>query len=606
MKRKTLTTAVLAGLTGVAGMVSVANAVNVNPDGLGQVLIYPYYTARGGNDTLISVVNTSSAAKAAKIRFLEGLNSREVLDFNLYLSPFDVWTAAITEDGDGARLVTADTSCTVPTITDQPLLPFAFTGDESDGGPTDIGRTKSGYFEVIDMGTLVDSGGGPFDADGDGDFQPLTSADGFLNSTRTAITSDLGARWFSEHIDKTDEDGNFIGREPRDCSALVGYWSSTTSGPFPSAGFGNWIVDPEEDFSGTGAGELFGSASIINVNEGTMFSYNATAIDNWTTTVEHSAPGDLLPQIISGSNQTAAVFRTTGQNVDQRDWGSNRDAVNAVLMQDKVFNEYTTESTLGALTEWVFTFPTKRFHVDPGTSLPQVQPRDVNDIDGDGDVNEIQPDFNDNDNDGNVTEPVTNPDGSFVTVPAPRAPFSVLFDGQACEPVTFEVWDREEFQPSGSVGLIPPIVSPQPPTDPVDPQTFDLCFETNVVRFANVDTEVPAETEILGEPRSITLPLDDRRYAGWAEFNLTPGQQTFDNAGFLDLEKETARELFTDNTFGDGPGTYFGLPVVGFAVTTFTNSTLEVDGQSVLSNYGGTFRHRGSRRIENGQEIDLD
>ena len=36
MKRKTLTTAVMAGLTGMAGMMSVANAVNVNPDGLGQ------------------------------------------------------------------------------------------------------------------------------------------------------------------------------------------------------------------------------------------------------------------------------------------------------------------------------------------------------------------------------------------------------------------------------------------------------------------------------------------------------------------------------------------------------------------------------------------
>src|SRR6056297_3229872 len=107
MKRNTLTAAVFAGLTGVAGMVSVSHAVNLNPDGLGQVLLYPYYTVRGGNDTLISVVNTTSDVKAVKVRFIEALNSAEVLDFNLYLSPFDVWTAALTEtDSGGGQMIT--------------------------------------------------------------------------------------------------------------------------------------------------------------------------------------------------------------------------------------------------------------------------------------------------------------------------------------------------------------------------------------------------------------------------------------------------------------------------------------------------------------------
>ena len=115
MKRNTLTTAVLAGLTGVAGMASVANAVNVNPDGIGQVLLYPYYSARGGNDTVISIVNTTESSKAVKIRFIEALNSREVLDFNIYMSPFDVWAAGITEDAaGGAKLLFSDTTCTAP------------------------------------------------------------------------------------------------------------------------------------------------------------------------------------------------------------------------------------------------------------------------------------------------------------------------------------------------------------------------------------------------------------------------------------------------------------------------------------------------------------
>jgi hypothetical protein len=41
MNRKNLTAAVLAGLAGAAGIASSAQAVNLNPEGWGQVLLYP-------------------------------------------------------------------------------------------------------------------------------------------------------------------------------------------------------------------------------------------------------------------------------------------------------------------------------------------------------------------------------------------------------------------------------------------------------------------------------------------------------------------------------------------------------------------------------------
>ena len=92
-KQKALFSA-LAG-AGALAMAGAANAVYVNHDGLGQALIYPYYTMRDGNIMLLSVVNTTADAKAVKVRILEGKNSQEVLDFNLFLSPFDVWTGAV-------------------------------------------------------------------------------------------------------------------------------------------------------------------------------------------------------------------------------------------------------------------------------------------------------------------------------------------------------------------------------------------------------------------------------------------------------------------------------------------------------------------------------
>lgn len=43
MKKNSLTTAVVAGIAAVAGFAGLANAVHMNPDGIGQAVLYPYY-----------------------------------------------------------------------------------------------------------------------------------------------------------------------------------------------------------------------------------------------------------------------------------------------------------------------------------------------------------------------------------------------------------------------------------------------------------------------------------------------------------------------------------------------------------------------------------
>ena len=159
--KKILPIAVLSALAGVNG----AQAVHVNPDGLGQVLLYPYYTTEGGQDTYVNLVNTTNEVKAVKVRFRESLNSAEVLDFNLYLSPFDHWSAVITSgtDSDAATITSADTSCTVPAAltaaapgeTGQTISfrNFEYTADSEDG----LDRTTEGYVEVIEMGVVTDT-----------------------------------------------------------------------------------------------------------------------------------------------------------------------------------------------------------------------------------------------------------------------------------------------------------------------------------------------------------------------------------------------------------------------------------------------------------------
>ena len=65
----------------------------------------------------MNFANSTDGYKAVKVRIVEAQNSQEVLDFNLYLSPQDHFSFAITatEEG-GAKLITADNSCTVPAI----------------------------------------------------------------------------------------------------------------------------------------------------------------------------------------------------------------------------------------------------------------------------------------------------------------------------------------------------------------------------------------------------------------------------------------------------------------------------------------------------------
>ena len=178
MNKNSLTTAVIAGIAGVAGIANMASAVNLNPDGLGQVLLYPYYTVNAGQQTLLSVVNTTAVGKAVKVRFLEGYNSREVLDFNLFLSPFDVWTADVfalsdlsSGLGSGAGIFTNDNSCTAPVLKESTsgaqsyvaFRTYTFSGTNSDTGPTDASRTREGHFEMITMADIVD--GSPLSVD---------------------------------------------------------------------------------------------------------------------------------------------------------------------------------------------------------------------------------------------------------------------------------------------------------------------------------------------------------------------------------------------------------------------------------------------------------
>ena len=546
MNRKNLTAAVLAGLAGVAGIAGTAQAVNMNPDGLGQVLIYPYYTANDGNQTILSVVNTTNNAKAIKVRFLEGYNSREVLDFNLYMSEYDVWVAAIASAdvcaGDCAtQLVIPDSSCTVPYLYDsdmgygtQEFLALAYTGDFEDGGPTGIGRAAEGHFEMIEMGTLTG-----------------TAADNVRHDNSEGGTG-----------------------EPADCMALTDMWTDWDG----TSDLGVWFeeadanancepypVDVEDlDYRGCQAysyttqasGGLFGAAAVINSTNGTMFSYDAKALQGFDDTDDgiHFIPGTIYPSLNSGSVSESWVFFGVPQNqAVNLDYDLTVDAVSSVFMHETVMNEYTTDTDLNAATEWIVTFPTKNFYVDEYRMVRE----------------EINEEVCEDDDD--------DPETPDVCVNVPRAPFTNFFADEDCEVVFLSTWDREENSPSTPEvpgNIRPPVVSPSlPACDPaVDPRCeepvapFQICHEVNILRFG--DEAIFGTPELDGE--TLVYMVDAPFMNGWASLDLG-GTGRMDENGLL------------------------GLPVTGFAAYEFENEFLS--GGDVKANYGGLFQHKGNVRM---------
>jgi len=549
MNRKNLTAAVLAGLAGAAGIAGTAQAVNINPDGLGQVLIYPYYTSRGGNQTLMSVVNTTEDAKAVKVRFLEGYNSREVLDFDLYMSAYDVWVAAIEDVAGTPTLFIPDSSCTVPYlfeqdsdgdgVGEQEFLQFAYSGANADGGPTTIDRASEGHFEMIEMGVVT-------------------------NETETSKR--LGSASAATHIVTED------GPRPRDCDQLVDNWTIFGTGPN-----GMWVQDSSLDID-RGNGGLFGGAAIVNAGNGTMYSYDARAIqgfDNSDDAHLHFRPGDIQPTLDDGNRHDATVF--FGEPLAQAVtliYPRSVDAVSAVFMKENIMNEYNIQSELNAFSEWVVSFPTKNYYVDP-TIAPSGNffIPDVTDPGCRGwDPGEPYP--TDAFFDGTTADPDWQQCQFVEQTEFIVEPFTTLFDGEACELAFLSVWNREE-SPVGAPGNIPPVVSPPPPGGSPG-GSFTLCYETNVLRFGS--GPVPEDgTEILGSDaatvRNVTLPPD--HVNGWANINFH----------YTDSEGVPVHRDFAN---------LIGLPVTGFWAEQFENGFLF--GGTVLANYGGLFGHKANIR----------
>jgi hypothetical protein len=179
----------------------------------------------------------------------------------------------------------------------------------------------------------------------------------------------------------------------------------------------------------------------------------------------------------------------------------------------------------------------------------------------------------------------------YVNVAAPAIlPFLNIWEepGVACEEVQLTYWDREERQPGVEVPVGGIDFSPSPIPEGVVVEGFALCGEANVISFLSPDAVLDDEGDIESGYSSALYPSERVQsgfsvgfYNGWARLSMREDNATPANERVLtDLGGE---ELY-------------GLPVIGFAVQKYSNTTIDGVGDSGAY-YSGVISHKTTREI---------
>lgn len=344
-RKKVVTLAVASALGGVAMMSAPAHAMNVAQDGKGEVLLFPYYTVRNGFDTIFSVVNTSDRTVLFKVRFREAKNSREVRDFNVALSPHDVWTAGVTASGaDGALVRTFDKSCT------SPILPAG------PNGSTEVGFTSLGY-DGSDSQFVYDNGGRNLSRVQEGYIEVIEMA--YSTVPESQITSANVIEFATKHVNGV----------PNSCTTFDQSFAPLV------------LTDPKWASFTAPANVLVGNATLINVASGKAIDATPTAIQGFQDqNAIIFAPGDLQPSLADGNVGPTVNMLVDGAlaavTITPAIVPGSVEAVSALITANSLINEYASggTETSGARTDWVVTFPTKHHYTDsPISTFTQAQ-----------------------------------------------------------------------------------------------------------------------------------------------------------------------------------------------------------------------------------------
>ena len=350
-----------------------ANAFELSNGGVGHNLIVPYFTAQDGNMTVLHLTNTDvKNGKAVKVRFRGAANSDDILDFQVLLSPGDVWTGAVTAGADGvAQLTTADGTCTVPTLTKGVAQSFDTRRLQGSLSAADkAAGTREGYVEIFNMADIpdLDVYGAP--AGKSALFKAIKHVGGVAPCTASVIDTALLK---TDYVEATAAAAGFA----TPTTGLMGDWyiinvakTTTFSGGATAltavsapgvAGRGNFVLFPQLSAS-VGAPDAFTADPALRTvpaNVGTTKVVGGTVGTlpaNYTLPVVEAAYYDLpdlsTPYLAPANTPISALGAAI-----------QAELLTQQLAVKSITNQYANDASITAKTDWVFSMPTRRYSV---------------------------------------------------------------------------------------------------------------------------------------------------------------------------------------------------------------------------------------------------
>lgn len=552
-----------------------AVSFRMSEGGTGHNLVVPYFNAQNGNMTVLHLVNTDTVkGKAVKVRFRGAANSDDLLDFQVFLSPQDVWTAAVTQGADGRlQLQSSDNTCTVPALRSRPLAAGEAFDDVTakEAGKlgffnSSTGRlnpklsdeqkangTREGYVEIFNMADITEEQwyGANFGTAGTARsplYQTIKHNASGVAACNTAVleavaldtnfrdqeqaalaglnapTGQLMADWYIQNVAQST---TYSGAATT-LTAVTGAAGAGVSAT------GNFVLFPQSPAAAV-------TDETVNfVTADPLFRQaDGTATDVIGTTktaagVTTGIAGTAAPVIRAGYYDLpdmSTPYLAALNGTDAAHPETQAQALTQALAVDSVMNQYANDLSVSGKTDWVFSMPTRRYSValdyrGADTTAPAVAvfSRGINGAAG-------------------GAESFFHSGNSTVTAPRADARICVNAIGQA-------FFGREEESRRNGAVLSPGEV----------PQAR-FCGETSVLSFADTGASV------LG---ASVARQDTGRSAytrGWASIA----------------------------TYSDAVATAngAGLPITGHAFLKLTNPSVSA-GQSAT--YGITWPHRYTRR----------
>lgn len=530
-KPLSLALAVSAAAAGYAGTIN-AQELAGNTS-IGDLAIVPYYTVRDNWTTGVSIVNTSASTQVVKVRLRRATDSMDALDFNVVMSPFDVFNGWLDNDGDNVRFYTNDNTCTVPqagyeTLGESGAPYFQVPAIFSD-------FAEEGYIEVIGMGRTIN------------ELQPIAVA-----AEHNTTGADIG---FPADCDGLQN--NFLRY------AAVNEYNNTGTVFLNTQ---NGVVNSEQtvlagaNSTYTTAGNFMKVAWVIkDTTTGIEMGDNAVIIADFLdgpsiTNQVAAAPLDIedlqgydYPDLNGGAPLSAS---TVGADIGEYD------AIRALLGGRVAINEWSknVQADVTVNTDWVITVPGQYTMLDLPMYLGSITGADA-----------FVP-----------TSKESNPGcprGPLVAVPAVPPALGVL---RGCDfrdlplTVTPVVYDREELEEEVPNDQI--VISPTPPGTV---QTNELYYEVNVIQWG--------DKAVLEAAASTTITVDlDGAVFGWAALAMDSSDAGVQGVCAYDVTPVpgtvTNGTLVCDLAGGDAP-------IVGFAAWE-RNFTRNPD-----ANYGRAIGH---------------